>query len=200
MDRIITIGRQFGSGGREFGRRLSEELGVAYYDQEIVTEIAKRTSMSEQYVQQIIEQKPIISFPIHTGNSFYPVLNPVLEQGYNVFIEQSNIIKEMAEKSGGCVIVGRCADYILNDYNPFRIFVYADMEYRIKRCRRNAPENEHLTDKEMRKMILSVDKNRAKYYEHYTDQKWGDIMNYDLCINTSTAEIKKIARIVAKMF
>ena len=107
MDRIITIGRQFGSGGREFGRRLSEELGVAYYDQEIVTEIAKRTSMSEQYVQQIIEQKPIISFPIHTGNSFYPVLNPVLEQGYNVFIEQSNIIKEMAEKSGGCVIVVR---------------------------------------------------------------------------------------------
>lgn len=199
MNRIITIGRQFGSGGREFGRRLSEELGVAYYDQEIIKEIAKRTSMSEQYIQQIIEHKPIISFPIHTGSSFYPVTNPMLEQECNVFAEQRNIIREMAEKSS-CVIVGRCADYILKDMDPFRIFVYADMESRLERCRRKAPKNENLTDKDLKKKILSIDKNRARYYEYYTDQKWGDIMNYDLCINTSTAEIKKIVPIVAKMF
>ncbi len=199
MNRIITIGRQFGSGGRELGRRLSEELGVAYYDQEIIKEIAKRTSMSEQYIQQIIEHKPIISFPIHTGSSFYPVANPMLEQECNVFAEQRNIIREMAERSD-CVIVGRCADYILKDMDPFRIFVYADMESRIDRCRRKAPEDENLTEKELKKKILSVDKNRARYYEYYTDQKWGDIMNYDLCINTSTAEIKRIVPIVAKMF
>ena len=76
MNRIITIGREFGSGGRELGRRLSEKLHIAYYDQEIITEIAKRTSMSEEYVRQITESRPIMSFPIHVRHSFYPIPNP----------------------------------------------------------------------------------------------------------------------------
>ena len=187
MDRIITIGREFGSGGRELGRRLAENLGYAYYDQEILEEIANRTELSEKYVQSIVERRPIFSFPIHA------------DFGQKIYLEQCNILRELAEKSG-CVIVGRCADYILKDCNPFRVFVYADMDSKIERCRRKGRGQENLTDKEMKRYILDVDKHRARYYEFYTDQKWGDRKNYDICVNTTNEDIKKIANILARLF
>ena len=199
MNQIITIGREFGSGGRELGRRLSEELKVAYYDQEIVTEIAKRTALSEQYVHMILERRPITSFPIHTGRTFYPSVNPVLEQTHKVFHEQSRILREMAEQSD-CVIVGRCADYILRDLKPFRLFVYADMESKMERCRRKAPEQEKLTDRDLKKQILEVDKHRASYYNFYTGQKWGDRICYDLCINTARGNIKEWSHVLSNLF
>ncbi len=209
MNRIITIGREFGSGGRELGRRLSEKLGIAYYDREIVAEIAKRTSLSENYVQQIVERKPIVAFPIHVGRSFnIPLLSPVWEQGQAVYQEQHTIIREMARKSD-CVIVGRCADYILREQGPFRLFVYADMAARIARCRANGLLNgedaEGMTDQELRRHILDIDKNRAKYYDFYTGQTWGDRVNYDLCVNTTHSidssprriDIEKMAELIA---
>ncbi|HIV02743.1 MAG TPA: cytidylate kinase-like family protein [Candidatus Aphodoplasma excrementigallinarum] len=199
MKKIITIGREFGSGGREFGRRLSEALGIAYYDQEIVSEIAKRTSLSEQYVQSIVEQRPVFSFPIHIGRSFYPTANPIFEMNMAVYQEQARIISEMAAKSS-CVIVGRCADYILRDDNPFRIFVYADMDSKIKRCLEKAQEGEKLTEKEVKQQITSIDKKRAQYYAFYTGHTWGDKLNFDLCINTSHTAIKEIVPAVAKLF
>ena len=192
MNRIITIGREFGSGGRELGRRLSEALGIAYYDQEIVSEIARRTEMSEQYVQSIVENRPSFSFPIHIGRSFCPMPSPALEQSLAVYQEQSRIIMEMAQKSD-CVIVGRCGDYILRDFEPFRIFVYADLESRMERCRAKAPEDEKMTDRELKQHILGIDRKRAKYYEFYTGHKWGDRLNYDLCINTSGITPKEAA-------
>lgn len=199
MDRIITIGREFGSGGRELGRRLAENLGYAYYDQEILEEIASRTELSEKYVQSIVERRPMFSYPIHVGHSFHPVINPAQDFGQKIYLEQCNILRELAEKSG-CVIVGRCADYILKDCNPFRVFVYADMDSKIERCRRKGKGQENLTDKEMKKYILDVDKHRARYYEFYTDQKWGDRKNYDICVNTTNEDIKKIANILARLF
>lgn len=189
---IITIGREFGSGGRELGRRLSENLGFAYYDKEIITGIAERTNLSEEYVHQIVEHKPLISYPIHIGRSFYPVQDPIMKQNQEIYSEQHKIIKEMAEKSD-CIIVGRCADYILKDMNPFKIFVYADMPSKIERCRKKAPENEKLSDKEMAQEIKKIDKHRAKYYSFYTDLEWGARINYDLMINTSGKDIRKIA-------
>lgn len=198
MNRIITIGREFGSGGRELGRRLSEKLGFAYYDQEIVSEIAQRTSMSEQYVQSIVEHKPSFSFPIHIGRSFYPAPTPVFDQSMTVYQEQARIITEMAQKSD-CVIVGRCGDYILKEYEPFRMFVYADMESKMKRCRQKASEEEHMSDKELKQHILGIDKKRSKYYEFYTGHKWGDKLNFDLCINTSRTVIKEIVPAVARL-
>ncbi len=108
-----------------------------------------------------------------------------------VYQEQARIIAEMAAKSD-CVIVGRCADYILKEYKPLRIFVYADMESKIKRCREKGPEEESLTDKELRQKISSVDKKRAKYYEFYTGHSWGDKLNFDLCINTTQTSIRDI--------
>ena len=99
MNRIITVSREFGSGGREFGRRLSEELGIAYYDHEIISQIAKRTALSEEYVQNIVEHHRFRSFPITIGRSFYPLPDPVFEQCIAVYQEQTRIIKEMAESS-----------------------------------------------------------------------------------------------------
>ena len=198
MNKIITVGREFGSGGREFGRRLSEELHFAYYDQEIIREISKRTSLSEQYIQSIVEHRPSFSFPIHIGQSFYPLANPAFEQTMAIYQEQARIITEMALKSD-CVIVGRCADYILKEYKPFRIFVYADIDSKIKRCREKGPEHENLTDRELKQKISGMDKKRAKYYELYTGHSWGDKLNFDLWINTSRTVIKEIVPAVAKL-
>lgn len=115
-----------------------------------------------------------------------------------IYQEQARIITEMALKSD-CVIVGRCADYILKEYKPFRIFVYADIDSKIKRCREKGPEHENLTDRELKQKISGMDKKRAKYYELYTGHSWGDKLNFDLCINTSRTVIKEIVPAVAKL-
>ena len=162
MALIITVGREFGSGGRELGRRLSEELGIAYYDQEILKEIAQRTSLSENYVREIIEKRPFASYPIHIGRTMHPIGNPIMDQTALIYQQQSETIKELASKSD-CVIVGRCADYILRDMHPFRIFVYAEMEHKIERCKERAQDGEKLTDEELEKMIKTVDKNRSRH-------------------------------------
>ena len=197
--RIITVGREFGSGGRELGRRLADYLHIAYYDKEIITEIAKRTKLSEEYVHNVVEHHPYPLLPITIGRSFNPMGNPMFQITQAVYAEQTKILKEMGEQSD-CVIVGRCADYILRDDKPFRIFVYADMESRIKRCQSRAPEGENLTDKEMKQKIQSIDKGRAKYYEFYTGLKWGDKANYDVCINTTNLNIKDAVPHIAHLF
>lgn len=198
MGRIITIGREFGSGGRELGRRLAEELHIEYYDRELLAEIAKHTSLAEEYIQNVVERQPHSLMPITIGRSFAYVEDYAFKQAQAVYQAQSKIIRELAEKSD-CVIIGRCADYILREQNPFRIFIYADMESRVRRCMERRVEGETLTEKEMKKQIRAMDKNRARYYEFYTGLKWGDKLNYDLCINTSGTVIKEIVPAVAKM-
>ena len=199
MNRIITLGREFGSGGREFGRRLAEELGIEYYDKEIISEIAKKTSLSEEYIQRVVEGKPHSLYPITVGHSFSFAGSYYVKQEQTIFFATSEIIRDLAQKSD-CLIVGRCADYILRDMNPYRIFVHADIESRVKRCLERNPGSEDLSEKEIKKHILRIDKDRAKYYEYYTSQKWGSMKNYDLCINTTGVTIKNIVPSVAKMF
>ena len=196
MKKIITIGREFGSGGRELGRRLSEELGIAYYDQEIITEIAKRTDMSEEYVRQMSESRPAVSFPIHVRHSFYPTSNTTVQQSVTIFGEQHKLIKELAQKSD-CVIVGRCADYVLRDERPFRIFVYADMPSKVKRCNERKSADEDMTEAQMIKKMKEIDKNRAKYYEFFSEHRWGAKENYDLMVNTSYADLKLLGKAIA---
>lgn len=197
MNKIITVGREFGSGGRELGRYIAEILGYAYYDREIIAEIAKRTSLSETYIQHITEHKPIIPFPIHTGRTFWAVIP---DYGQNVQKEQHDIIREMAGKSD-CVIVGRGADYILRELKPFRLFVYSDMESKIKRCHQNESadyeKGASLDEKELRRRISEINKARSDYYEFYTGQKWGDKTNYDLCINTANYDIRTLAEAIS---
>lgn len=107
------------------------------------------------------------------------------------------MVQELAEKSD-CVIVGRSADYILRDKDPLRLFIYADIESRMERCRKRAPEQEHFTDKELRRHIQDVDKKRSKYYQFLPDRP-GDKLNYDLCINTSGADIEALVKVIAKL-
>ena len=117
-----------------------------------------------------------------------------IQQMQKIVKAQTEVIKEMSGKSS-CVIVGRCADYILKDEEGirlFRLFVYADMESRIKRCQERAPEGENFTDKELEKHIKKVDRNRANYYSDFTLQKWGDKTNYDICINTTNMQIDQM--------
>lgn len=198
MGRIITIGREFGSGGKELGRLLAKKLNIAYYDNEIVTAIAKKTDLAEDYVKQIVEKKPSLFFPVTVGQTLYAAPYEVLQNNSAVQIEQANIIKEMAAKSD-CVIVGRCADYILRDLKPFRIFVYADLEARMARCKERGFKEEGLTEKKIKKLVTRVDKHRASYYNFYTGQKWGNRLNYDICINTTGVDMEKIATFLAKM-
>lgn len=203
MNQIITIGREFGSGGRELGKRLAELMGYAYYDKEIIEEIAKRTKLAESYVNQIVEQRTGVFFPITIGRTLHHVHHTagsdyMLKQYTAVYTEQANVLREMAEKSN-CIIVGRCADYILKEHNPLRLFVYADLKSKVERCKLKADEHEGMTDKALAKMIKRVDKNRAKYYQYYTGHTWGNRSNYDLCVNTSAISVKECAEILAHM-
>lgn len=192
MNRIITISREFGSGGREIGRRLAEKMGIAYYDQEIIRELMNRTEFAEEYIRHMDEKAPISLLPITTARTFGAPANYALEQNLKLYKQESQVIRDFAEKSD-CIIVGRCADYVLHDMKPVRLFIFADMESKMARCRRKGKDAEGLTDKELRQKIVSVDKRRARYYKFFADQIWGDKGNCELCINTSSfVEIKDI--------
>lgn len=205
MNKVITIGREFGSGGRELGVRLAKELGFAYYDKEIITAIVNQTEYAESYVNEMIESNSLKRFPITIGQSINVNVDYQIRQMQTIVKAQTAVIKEMALKSD-CVIVGRCSDYILKDVADegqielIRLFVYADADSRLKRCISRAPEDENLTPKQIEKQIKSINKERAAYYEDYTLQKWGDKKHYDLCINTSNIEIKTIVPNLAKLF
>jgi cytidylate kinase len=196
MNLVVTIGREFGSGGRELGRRLADELGIAYYDREILLEIEKQTPYCLEYIEQVTERKPISLLPIHYGVSFSAINDPHLDQSIDIYAAQSKILRELAEKSP-CVIIGRCADDILKEFNPTRIFVYADMACKIARCKERNEPGVKLDDKSLAKKIKTIDKNRSKYYEFYTGKKWGDKVNYDFMVNTSNHAIKDIVKALA---
>lgn len=199
MSKVICIGRQFGSGGRELGRRLAEELGIDYYDKEIISEIAKNTSMSETYIKEVVEGKPHRLFPITIGQSLATAPDYQLMQMQEIYTAQTDIITSLAEKSD-CVIIGRCADYILRDKKPLRIFVYADIEARVRRCLERNTDGKKITSAEMKKQILAIDKDRAGYYNDFTGQKWGDKEFYDLCLNTTDIDIKAAVPQLARLF
>lgn len=205
MNTVITIGREFGSGGRELGVRLADTLDFDYYDKEIVTAIVNHTDLAEGFVKEMIDGKSHRFFPISIGQSMNVNVDYQIHQMQSIVKAQTETIKEMALKSS-CVIVGRCADYILKDLRDegqiqlFRLFVYAEPESRLKRCIERAPEGENMTEKEMEKQIKRINKDRASYYEDYTLQKWGDKANYDICLNTSFMVIEEMIPHLAKLF
>lgn len=187
MNKIITISREFGSGGREIGKRLADKLGFSYYDKEIITAIAKETGMTEEYINNISE-KGTSPYAFQFAKSF-AIYSGIQTSQTDILIAQQKILKHIAKK-GNCIIVGRGANVILKDYNPMNIFVYADMETKINRCKMKGKEE--LSDKELENKIIEIDKNRKKYHEIISSVEWGDKRNYHLCINTSRLEIKEI--------
>ena len=193
--RIITIGREFGSGGRELGKRLSEALGFAYYDDEILTAIAQHSGLAKSYVDSIVENSSMQAYPIVYGKTFVtPSISS--DNHWKIIQSQNEVLKELAGKSD-CVFVGRCADVILREMNPLNLFVYADMDYKLARCKAKAPAEENLSDKEMLRLIKETEKKRQRYYTAVTDRKWGAKENYHLCINTTGREIKSLIPAVA---
>lgn len=194
--RIITVSREFGSGGREIAKRMADELGFAYYDREIISEIAKHAELDEHYVEHILERGTARSYVITYSRSFHisSVIDGNVSRLYSV---QNRILKDIATK-GDCVIVGRGADVVLKEYNPFRLFVYADMESKVERCLSRALENEKLSFKELQRKIRQIDRGRAENHNIICDIKWGDKRGYELCVNTTGAEIKELAPFVAR--
>lgn len=189
--RIITISREFGSGGRELGKRLAEELGIPCYDHEIIEMIAKENGFDERYVANVSEKSIEAAYPMTIGHRFAMPSLPMMDQPIRVAAAQRQIIENFAQKSD-CVIVGRCADAILEDMHPLNLFVYADMESRVQRCVDRAPKGEDLTRSELERMIRQIDKQRRQYHQMYSDRRWGDKEGYHLCINTSDREIKDL--------
>lgn len=194
MTQIITVSREFGSGGRELGRLLAQELGYAYYDREILDIIAQQTQMEPQYIEKSLERG--INVPLRYGRSFSYYAS-TSQNTIKLLVTQCAIIKEIAAQSN-CVIVGRGANAILSDYSPFSIFVYADMTSKLARCKNRAPADENLTYKEMKKKIKEIDGARAKEMAILSNLKWGDKESYHLCVNTSGIEIPTIAPTVAQ--
>lgn len=186
--RVITLSREFGSGGRELGKRLADYLGFAYFDKEILTAVAERGDADAGYMERLLESDLQKSFPITYGKTLSLRDHQTTT---DLLVMQQRALKMMAEK-GDCVIVGRSADVILQDYHPFKLFVYADLESRLKRCLAYADSSEHLTEQELPTKIRQIDRQRSQYYELCTEKRWGEKGNYHLCVNTTDLQVKDI--------
>ena len=198
MKTIITIGRQFGSGGREIGERLAEHYKIKCYDKELLSRAAKESGFCEEMIQNH-DERPTNSF-------LYNLVMDTYSFGYNsssfvdmpishkVFLAQFDTIKKIADE-GPCVIVGRCADYALSDYdNVLNLFIYADEDAKIKRIRERF-EDVNSNDK-ARDMMNKKDKQRQSYYNYYSSKKWGRADSYDLCINSGILGIEGTVKFI----
>ena len=194
--RIITISREFGSGGRELGKRLADELGIPCYDHEIIDMVAEQHGFDKNYVAHISEKDIRMFYPSTIGHRFM-ASRSVMHQPVKITLAQHEIIKQLAQQ-GDCVIVGRCADVVCREMKPFNIFVYADRVSKLARCEERANENEHFSEKEMLRIMKQIDKERAAYRELFTEEDWGRKESYHLCINTSGKEIKMLIPAIAE--
>ena len=175
---IVTISRENGSGGREIGRRLAQVMGVPFYDREIITLAAQQTGMDESGFEQLNRGMSKFSYSL-------AMLDPH-NQNDQLFMLQSQTIRTIADR-GPCVMVGRCADYVLRDYPAvYNVFIHANALVRAKRMERRQAYKEQDSELLLRQ-LRQTDMRRSAYYEHYTGQKWGDAVNYDLCVDSSRA-------------
>ncbi|MCR4963888.1 MAG: cytidylate kinase-like family protein [Firmicutes bacterium] len=197
--RIITISRQFGSGGREIGKRMADILNFAYYDREIITAIAQKSQLDENYVANILETGILPSFPIVFGQTLSYSM-AMQRNMTDLLIAQHQVIKELASFQD-CIIVGRNADVILEEEHPFNLFVYADMDARVRRCMDREMEQKTaekpLTAHEMQKRIKQVDAGRSKQHDLLSSVKWGAKEGYHLCVNTTGVLPKTLAPLLA---
>ena len=175
---IITIGRQHGSAGREIARALAEQYGIKCYDKEIVDEAAENSSICPELINSF-DEKRVSPFMIQSSQ--YPGMSHGIGLNIQVASAQFDVIRRIAEK-GDCIFVGRCADYILRSRTDMvRVFIMGDYQSKIK-C---IMDRQGVTEEAAKKKIKEVDKDRSSYYKYYTDQVWGDVNNYDICVNSS---------------
>lgn len=194
--RIITISREFGSGGRELGKRLAEMLNFDYYDKEIISAIAGKQDLDEHYVEKALEHHIWQSIPLTFRRSFNSTAMLRSTQT-NLLLEQKRVIENIAKAGKDCVIIGRNADIILQKEQPFNIFVCADMEAKIRRCMERAADSENLSRREIEQNIRRIDRNRANTREIIAGSKWGEHGTYHLTVNTTDWNIKELTPAVA---
>lgn len=182
---IITIGRQLGSGGRTIGKKLAERLGIAYYDRELINLASKESGICGEFFEKADEKTSgglLKAFAMGFSMNSAIFQNNDYLSNESLFQIQSDVIRKVAAE-GSCVLVGRCADYILRDEsNCLNVFVTARMEDRIKRV---LEYNNELKENEVEEFINKADKSRSAYYNYYTDKVWGAAASYDLCVNSS---------------
>ena len=190
-NRIVTISREFGSGGRTIGKLVAQKLGIPCYDAEIIQKIAQESGFSEGYIREAGEYTPGgVLDNLFSNRAYGPTNEDYL---WNI---QYNLITELAQKEA-CVIVGRCADYILRDTaDCLKVFIHADMDFRSKRIvevygeRENSPEQR----------IKDKDKRRAAYHRFYTNRKWGQSQNYHITLDSGALGLERCAEIICTLY
>ena len=199
MNTIITIGRQYGSAGREIGKKVAENFGIKYYDKDLITRVAKESGYCEEMIAHN-DERPTNSF-------LYNLVMDTYSFGYNsssfvdmplshkIFLAQFDTIKKVADE-GPCVIVGRCADYALSDYdNVINLFIYADEATKIRRLM----DHHNLTEAKARDMMIKKDKQRQSYYNYYSTKKWGRADTYDMSINSSVLGVDGTVKLITQL-
>ncbi|MCI9519052.1 MAG: cytidylate kinase-like family protein [Clostridia bacterium] len=196
MNRVITLSRQFGSGGAEIGKKLAEELEIPFYDKHVIEQAAEKSGIAKEHFEKADERRTnsflfsLVS--AHYGGTATPVRLDDIITDDKLFIYTAETVKEMAKRP--CLIVGRCADDILRDEDILRVFVYADLPERVKRiC-----ELYDLSEKAATTLIKKTDKRRANYYNFYTSRNWGEAANYDICINSARLGVEGTVQALAE--
>lgn len=201
MKNIITISRELGSGGRSIGKLVANRIGIPYYDKELIDEAAKESGLSTKYVENC-EQRATNSFLYNLvmGSSYgFGILqganNQTLPLTEQIYLAQRKVIEKFAD-AGSCVIVGRCADYILKDRDDvLRVFIYSDMNTRI----RHSIDAYGMSKKTAQEEIERSDHERSRHYSVFTDQKWGDRHNYDVLLNSGILGYGNCAKIICSL-
>ena len=182
---VITLTREYGSGGRYIGKLVAQKLGIKLYDKEFIIEVAEKTGLSEQYIKENEQKRNSLDI---LNNGYYSDLSNSDE----LFVKESQLIKEVSDREP-CIIVGRCADQILKDNkNVLKVFIYSDMKNKIDR----AVKYYGMDKKKAEKEIIRIDKLRENHYKYYTDKKWKDFSNYDICINSDKVGVEKAADLI----
>lgn len=195
---IITIGREYGSGGRQIGQAVAERLGISFYDKKIISLAAEKSGLSHEFIannEQRVRNGLMQNLAASAAYSSGFFSGQYLPLSESIFISQAQVIRDIAAKESA-VIVGRCADYILaGRENTVNVFVHAPLETRIKRIM----ELYHLDEAAAMKAISTSDKERGNHYFRYTDQKWGKAQNYDICVNSALMGIDKTVEMLVSM-
>jgi len=197
MKTIITIGRQFGSGGREIGIRLAKRLNIPFYDKELLKAAAEKSGLCEKIFENFDEQPKSLLYSIAMDSYLFSLPGTgtadSLEQ--QVYLATYNTVRALAEK-GPCVLIGRCADYALADRpDVLRLFIDAPLEKRIQ----VVTEREKLSPEKAKALIVKTDKRRASYYEYYSSQKWGSVDSYDFCLDSSVFGLDGTVDLICQM-
>ena len=194
--RIITISREFGSGGRELGKRLSDLTGYDYYDSEIIAAVAKNSGLDENYIENTLNsriwQTQSLTYRATLSSGSYLGTAKI-----SLLLEQKKVIEGIAALGRDCIIVGRNADILLQRYRPFNLFVCAQSDAKLRRCQERAPAGENLSGKELLRKMKQIDKARAQTRQILTGSPWGQRDAYHLTVNTTGRSIKDLASAVA---